>query len=334
MTVTPRCSPDAARRARGPGAGRVRVRLPGHRPARIRVHRRRPCGVHLQHADQRGPRGRARRRRSTRSTRPRAMGVPRQQAGRDPQPELDLPRLRDRGGRRHRRRRRRRHRQLRGAAGHHAVSARRRSTSAASSRSPSTADYVPITPVAGIDHRADLDDAHVQHADRAALPMSRARRDEERRHVLRAQVSIAAAVARRSAGQALVVMVGVMLLSIVAPGRHRRRRQRRHPAAHHADRRGQHRRGGRDRARPAAGRAARRPFGWDATVAAKVAASAAANNMTVKAAYYTDICGIPLQANGAGALNANGTENLALALQVGTGAPARAAPRRPRIARA
>lgn len=59
--------------------------------------------------------------------------------------------------------------------------------------------------------------------------------------------------------------------------------------------------------------------GWDAEVAAKVAQSAAANNMTVQAAYYTDICGIPLQANGAAALNANGTENLALAVQVGSG---------------
>jgi len=60
--------------------------------------------------------------------------------------------------------------------------------------------------------------------------------------------------------------------------------------------------------------------GWDGEVAAKVAQSAAANNMTVQAAYYTDICGIPLQANGAAALNADGTENLAVALQVGTGA--------------
>jgi hypothetical protein len=60
--------------------------------------------------------------------------------------------------------------------------------------------------------------------------------------------------------------------------------------------------------------------GWDATVAAKVAASASANGLTIKAAYYTDICGIPLQADGSGALNGDGTENLAVALQVGTGA--------------
>jgi hypothetical protein len=59
--------------------------------------------------------------------------------------------------------------------------------------------------------------------------------------------------------------------------------------------------------------------GWDAEVAAKVTASAAANNMTIGAAYYTDICGIPLQATGAAALNADGTENLAVAVQVGSG---------------
>jgi hypothetical protein len=59
--------------------------------------------------------------------------------------------------------------------------------------------------------------------------------------------------------------------------------------------------------------------GWDSQVAAKIAATAAANKITVKAAYYTDICGIPLRSSGAAALNADGTENLASALQVGTG---------------
>jgi hypothetical protein len=57
--------------------------------------------------------------------------------------------------------------------------------------------------------------------------------------------------------------------------------------------------------------------GWDASVAAKVAQSAAANGVSVKAAYYTDICGIPLQNDGTAALNADGTENLSVALQVG-----------------
>ena len=59
--------------------------------------------------------------------------------------------------------------------------------------------------------------------------------------------------------------------------------------------------------------------GWDAEVAAKVTQSAAANSITIQAAYYTDICGIPLRANGNAALNADGTENLASAMQVGTG---------------
>jgi hypothetical protein len=60
-------------------------------------------------------------------------------------------------------------------------------------------------------------------------------------------------------------------------------------------------------------------IGWDATVNLKLAQSAAANNVSVKAAYYTDICGIPLKSNGTAALNADGTENLTTAMQVGTG---------------
>ncbi|HET7181388.1 MAG TPA: hypothetical protein VFI15_04065 [Candidatus Limnocylindrales bacterium] len=57
--------------------------------------------------------------------------------------------------------------------------------------------------------------------------------------------------------------------------------------------------------------------GWDATIQAKLAASAAVNNMTVKIAYYTDICGIPLKADGTAALNVDGSEDLASALTVG-----------------
>lgn len=59
--------------------------------------------------------------------------------------------------------------------------------------------------------------------------------------------------------------------------------------------------------------------GWDAEVNARLQATAAANNLTVAAAYYTDICGIPLQANGSAALNPDGTENLAVAVRVGSG---------------
>jgi hypothetical protein len=59
--------------------------------------------------------------------------------------------------------------------------------------------------------------------------------------------------------------------------------------------------------------------GWDLNIAARLAQTAAANNITVEAAYYTDICGIPLQLDGAGAINLDRTENLAIALQVGNG---------------
>jgi hypothetical protein len=59
--------------------------------------------------------------------------------------------------------------------------------------------------------------------------------------------------------------------------------------------------------------------GWDVNIAVRLAQSAAANNITVEAAYYTDICGIPLQLDGAGAINVDRTENLAVALQVGNG---------------
>lgn len=60
---------------------------------------------------------------------------------------------------------------------------------------------------------------------------------------------------------------------------------------------------------------------WDAKVDTRITASAAANNMTIKAAYYTDVCGIPLRPDGTAALNADGTENLAVAAQVGGGDP-------------
>jgi len=59
--------------------------------------------------------------------------------------------------------------------------------------------------------------------------------------------------------------------------------------------------------------------GWDALVASKIAESAAANRITVKAAYYTDICGIPLRVDGSAALKGDGTQNLSAAAQVGRG---------------
>jgi hypothetical protein len=62
--------------------------------------------------------------------------------------------------------------------------------------------------------------------------------------------------------------------------------------------------------------------GWDATVQYAIDQSAAANGITVEVAYYTDICGIPLQADGTAALNADHTYNFTEADQVGTGLPA------------
>jgi hypothetical protein len=57
--------------------------------------------------------------------------------------------------------------------------------------------------------------------------------------------------------------------------------------------------------------------GWDVNISGRIAQVAAANNITITVAYYTDICGIPLRSDGTGAINANNTENLAVALQVG-----------------
>jgi hypothetical protein len=58
--------------------------------------------------------------------------------------------------------------------------------------------------------------------------------------------------------------------------------------------------------------------GWDNNISARITQTAAANNMTIDAAYYTDICGIPLQADGTGALDTDTRhEDLSLALQVG-----------------
>jgi len=59
--------------------------------------------------------------------------------------------------------------------------------------------------------------------------------------------------------------------------------------------------------------------GWDLNIAGRVAQVAAANNITVRAAYYTDICGIPLKSDGTAAIFGNRSEDLANALQVGNG---------------
>jgi hypothetical protein len=62
--------------------------------------------------------------------------------------------------------------------------------------------------------------------------------------------------------------------------------------------------------------------GWDAVVQSAINDSAAANGITVTAAYYTDICGIPLKADGTAALNADATYDYTTAQPVGSGLPA------------
>ena len=57
--------------------------------------------------------------------------------------------------------------------------------------------------------------------------------------------------------------------------------------------------------------------GWDTNILARLTETATANNVTVDAAYYTDICGIPLQADGSAAINDDRTEDLSVALEVG-----------------
>jgi hypothetical protein len=60
--------------------------------------------------------------------------------------------------------------------------------------------------------------------------------------------------------------------------------------------------------------------GWDSTINAAILSSALANGITVEAAYYTDICGIPLKADGTASLT-GGVYNFSTAKQVGTGLP-------------
>ena len=57
--------------------------------------------------------------------------------------------------------------------------------------------------------------------------------------------------------------------------------------------------------------------GWDANIASRMASTAAANNVTVGGAYYTDVCGIPLKFDGTAALTADFHEDLTTALPVG-----------------
>ncbi len=123
----------------------------------------------------------------------------------------------------------------------------------------------------------------------------------------------------REAGQALVVMVGVMILSIallavIIDGGNVLTQQRMVQTGSDSTSEA----GAVVLATRLAG-ATEPAGGWDGKIADKIAESAAANEMAVEAAYYTDICGIPLRSDGTAALNADGTENLAVAMEVGTG---------------
>ena len=126
--------------------------------------------------------------------------------------------------------------------------------------------------------------------------------------------------AKRESGQAIVVMVGAILLSValvatIVDGGNvfaqQRVTQNGVDAAAEA--------GAVLLAERLAG-AATPSGGWDVNISARILQVAAANNITVQAAYYTDICGIPLRFDGAGAIDDDTRiEDLDAALQVGNG---------------
>ncbi len=129
-------------------------------------------------------------------------------------------------------------------------------------------------------------------------------------------MSISRAPARES-GQAIVVMVGAILLSVamvatIVDGGNVLAQQR--VAQNGVDATAE------AGAVLLAGRlagASEPSGGWDVNVAGRIAQVATANNITVRAAYYTDICGIPLKSDGTAAIFGNRSEDLATALKVG-----------------
>ena len=71
---------------------------------------------------------------------------------------------------------------------------------------------------------------------------------------------------------------------------------------------------------PSASPASTEPSGgWDINIVGRPHPDRRGEQHHVEAAYYTDICGIPLKADGTGAINVDRTEDLPLALQVGNG---------------
>ena len=124
------------------------------------------------------------------------------------------------------------------------------------------------------------------------------------------------AASKRESGQAIVVMVGAILLSValvatIVDGGNVFAQQR--VTQNGADATAEA--GAVMLAERLAG-VAEPSGGWDINIWSRLTQTATANNITIEAAYYTDICGIPLQADGTGAINVDRTENLAAALQV------------------
>ena len=123
-----------------------------------------------------------------------------------------------------------------------------------------------------------------------------------------------------AAGQAIVVMVGAILLSVavvatIVDGGNVYAMQR--VTQNGADATAEA--GAVMLAERLAG-AAEPSGGWDVNIGGRLMQTAEANNITVEAAYYTDICGIPLKADGTAAIHLDRREDLASALQVGNGA--------------
>jgi hypothetical protein len=124
-------------------------------------------------------------------------------------------------------------------------------------------------------------------------------------------------VSTRESGQAIVVMVGAILLAVVmvatiVDGGNVLAQQR--VAQNGADAAAEA--GAVLLAERLAG-ASDPSGGWDVNINARIGQVAAANNITVSAAYYTDICGIPLKSDGTAAITGNLSEDFSTALQVG-----------------
>ncbi|HUQ44932.1 MAG TPA: Tad domain-containing protein [Candidatus Limnocylindria bacterium] len=62
--------------------------------------------------------------------------------------------------------------------------------------------------------------------------------------------------------------------------------------------------------------------GWDVNISTRVRQVATANHIDIQEMYYTDICGIPLKLNGSAAIDADSHETLTTALAVGNGSHA------------